>query len=194
MMKISITIMATTALAAGFWAMGHAHVMPYPIQGNPISQNINSNHKSNAVVEDSLVNDSIQVYNFNEFEPLLYSSEKKIKIINFWATWCVPCVKELPFFEEYVNANPNVEVLLVSMDFAEDVHSKLPAFIKKRGISSEVVVLDDPDANSWIDRVDPNWSGAIPFTIIFNGDKRLYFERSFESAKDLESAVNQLKK
>jgi thiol-disulfide isomerase/thioredoxin len=193
-MKTSITIMATTVLVAGFWAIGHAHVIPCTIEVNPISDNIKLNHQSNAVIEDSLVNDSIKVYNFNDFEPLLYSKEKNIKIINFWATWCVPCVKELPFFEEYANANSNVQVLLVSLDFAEDIHSKLPAFIKKRGISSEVVVLDDPNANAWIDKVDPNWSGAIPFTIIFNGDKRLYFERSFESAKDIESVVNELKK
>ena len=178
---MNITLLVTMSLAFSLLSFGNARPVEKPMD-------------KNVILEDSLVNDSIQVYNFNEFEPLLYSSEKKIKIINFWATWCVPCVKELPFFEEYAKANSNVEVLLVSLDFAEDAHTKILNFIKKRGISSEVVVLDDPNANAWIDKVDPNWSGAIPFTIIFNGDKRLYFERSFESAKDIEIAVIELKK
>ncbi|MBU2938175.1 TlpA family protein disulfide reductase [Lacinutrix sp. C3R15] len=104
--------------------------------------------------------------------------------------WCAPCVKELPYIQEYANKNPEVEVLLVSMDFPKDIDTKLKPFLKEKNISNKVVILDDPDANTWINKIDANWSGAIPFTIIFNNKKRAFFERSFASLEDLETEIN----
>ncbi len=103
--------------------------------------------------------------------------------------WCAPCVKELPYIQEYADKNPDVEVLLVSMDFIKDIDTKLKPFLKERNITSKVILLDDPDANSWIDKVNPDWSGAIPFTIIFNNKTRKFYERSFENLKDLEKQI-----
>ena len=135
-------------------------------------------------------NNEIKVYDFEALEPLLYTNSEKTYLVNFWAMWCAPCVKELPFIQEYEKNNPEVEVLLVSMDFVEDIETKLKPFLKKKGITSKVVLLDDPDANSWIDKIDPNWSGAIPFTIIFNNKNRTFHTRSFASAQDIENEVN----
>ena len=135
-------------------------------------------------------NNEIKVYDFEALEPLLYTNTEKTHIVNFWAMWCAPCVKELPFIQEYEKNNPEVEVLLVSMDFVEDIETKLKSFLKKKGITSKVVLLDDPDANTWIDKIDPNWSGAIPFTIIFNNKNRTFHTRSFTSAQDIEDEVN----
>ncbi len=132
----------------------------------------------------------IPVYNFEALKPHLYTNSDKVHIVNFWAMWCAPCVKELPILKEYEANNTNVEVLLVSLDFPENIDSKLKPFLKKKGITSNVVLLDDPDANSWIDKIDPNWSGAIPFTIIFNNENRSYHERAFENIQDLENEVN----
>lgn len=135
-------------------------------------------------------NKTIIVYNFDSLEPLLYTNSNKIHIVNFWAMWCAPCVKELPILKAYQKIHPNVEVLLVSMDFPEDIETELKPFLKEKGITSKVVMLDDPDANTWIDKIDPNWSGSIPFTIIFNSEKRSFHERDFESIEDLEQEVN----
>ncbi|WP_108803922.1 TlpA disulfide reductase family protein [Aquimarina sp. Aq107] len=132
----------------------------------------------------------IPIYDFDSLEPLLYTKTNKTHIINFWAMWCAPCVKELPVFQEYEKNNPDVEMILVSLDFPEDIETKLKPFLKKKRISSKVVLLSDPDANSWINKIDPNWSGAIPFTIIFNNQKRSYHERSFDNIKDLEKIIN----
>lgn len=140
----------------------------------------------------SNVMQDIPVYNFNELEPLLYTNSEKIQIVNFWAMWCAPCVQELPFIQEYANKHPQVEVIFVSLDFPKDIETKLKPFLQKKGITSKVVLLDDPDANSWIDKVDPNWSGALPFTIIFNNKKRTFHERIFESLQDLENEVNKI--
>ena len=132
----------------------------------------------------------IPIYNFDSLESLLHTKSEKTYVVNFWAMWCAPCVKELPFFQAYAENNPDVEVLLVSLDFPEDIESKLKPFLKKIGITTKVVLLDDPDANSWIDKIDPNWSGAIPFTIVFNNKKRSFHERAFNSLQDLENAIN----
>ena len=134
-------------------------------------------------------NTDIPVYNFDTLEPLLYTKSNKTHIINFWAMWCAPCVKELPILQEYEKNNPDVELILVSLDFPEDIETKLKPFLKKKGITSKVVLLDDPDSNSWINKIDPNWSGAIPFTIIFNNTERSFHERAFENMEDLETTI-----
>jgi thiol-disulfide isomerase/thioredoxin len=137
------------------------------------------------------LNEKIPVYNFNELEPLLYSNSEKITIVNFWAMWCAPCVKELPYLQAYANKNPETELVLVSLDFPKDIETKLKPFLKSKNISERVVILDDADSNTWIDKIDPNWSGSIPFTIIFNKDKRLFYERSFDDLKDIENEIHQ---
>ena len=133
-------------------------------------------------VEESKV-DSIDlaVYNFNELEPLLNIKDEKIYVVNFWATWCAPCVKELPYFE-IINEefkSKNVEVILVSLDFPKQYDTKLRPFIAKKNLKSKIVVLNDVDSNTWIPKVNKAWSGAIPATIIYNNSKRAFYEKTF---------------
>ena len=143
-----------------------------------------------AQTEKAEANQEIRVYDFEALEPLLYTDSGKTYIVNFWAMWCAPCVKEMPYFQEYANQHPEVELLFVSMDFPKDIETKLKPFLKKKGITAKVVLLDDPDANHWIDEIDPNWSGALPFTIIFNNKNRSFHERIFENLEELEIEVN----
>ncbi len=123
----------------------------------------------------------IPVYDFKSFKPLLSITDGKTRVINFWATWCKPCVAELPYFELINSKYPEdkVEVILVSLDLPNQVESKLIPFIKKQKIQSKVVLLDDPDANSWIPKVHKNWSGSIPATIIYKDGNVNFYERSF---------------
>ena len=108
-------------------------------------------------------------------------------VINYWATWCGPCVKELPYFEQLLNAydKDKIRVILVSLDFPKKIDSKLIPFLNKHNIQSEVVVLDDPKSNIWIDKVDPSWEGAIPVTIVYKGDKQIFWDSEFHSYEDL---------
>ena len=118
-------------------------------------------------------NEQIEVYDFAGLEPLLSAQDNTVYIINFWATWCAPCVKELPFFEK-INTeyrNKNVEVILVSLDFPHLYESKLKPFIVEHDIKSKVIALDDVDMNTWIPIVNPDWSGSIPATLIYKNDK-----------------------
>ena len=153
----------------------------------------NTNSGKNLKSNDTIgVNLEIPIYNFSEFEPLIYTKSDKTYLVNFWAMWCAPCVKELPYIEQFATQNPDVEVILVSLDFPKDIETKLKPFLKEKNINSKVVLLDDPDSNTWIDKIDPNWSGAIPFTIMFNKDERLFYERSFENLEDIENQINKL--
>ena len=115
---------------------------------------------------------------YNELKPLLNQKGDKIYVVNFWATWCAPCIKELPYFE-VLDQREDVEVLLVSLDFPKHKESRLLPFIKKNKLQAKVVLLDDADENYWINDIHPNWSGAIPATIVYNNDKRDFYERSF---------------
>ena len=123
----------------------------------------------------------VKSFNFDGLENYIKPQNDTIYIVNFWATWCKPCIEELPYFEkineEY--GSKNVKVILVSMDMSKQVLSRLIPFLEKNKIKSEVVLLNDVDADAWINKVDPSWSGALPATLIYNSKKRLFFEQSF---------------
>jgi thiol-disulfide isomerase/thioredoxin len=91
-------------------------------------------------------------------------------VINFWATWCAPCIQELHYFTELdsIRKNEKVKVILVSMDFKKDIGTKLVPFIAKRKIKTEVLVMDELYDNEWMPKVDSAWQGNIPATLILN--------------------------
>ncbi len=88
-------------------------------------------------------------------------------VVNFWATWCGPCVAELPEFNRIDSAfsKQPIKVLLVSLDFPEAWPVKLQEFLHKKQIRPEVLWLDESDANAFIPKISSTWSGAIPATL-----------------------------
>lgn len=123
----------------------------------------------------------VKVVNFEGLEDYLKADDDKTYVVNFWATWCKPCVKELPYFQALDNnyTDEQLKVVLVSLDFPEKIDDKLIPFIRKYKLIQEVILLDAPNENEWIPKVDENWSGAIPATVIFNKNKRAFYEQSF---------------
>ena len=119
---------------------------------------------------------------YTELKPLINQSDDKIYVVNFWATWCAPCIKELPYFED-LNLREDVEVLLVSLDFPKHKESRLLPFIKKNKLQSKVVLLDDADENYWINDINSDWSGALPATLIYTQKQRGFYEQSFTAPK-----------
>ena len=135
--------------------------------------------------------DLIAFKTFDELNTYIKENNSKPLVVNFWATWCAPCVKELPYFEKLNQENPNVKVILVSLDFEKQVESKLIPFLKKKKIISTSIYLADKDYNSWLPKIDKNWSGSIPATVIFNQDKKIFVEQDFSNYEELNTFVNQ---
>lgn len=139
-----------------------------------------------------ILSNNIPVYDeFAKLEPIFHQNTDTTYIINFWATWCKPCVEELPYFEKLRDAfaGQKVKVILVSLDFARQLESKLVPFSDTHQIQPQVIALTDSDFNSWIDKVSPQWSGAIPVTLIYNAQKRHFVEEQFPNYEALEKLV-----
>lgn len=138
---------------------------------------------------------SVPVVNLDQLEQRLQNGSDTTFVVNFWATWCGPCVKELPFFET-LGANGSekaIKVLLVTLDFVENLDSKVIPFIQKKELKSEVLLLDEGNPNVWIPRVSEEWSGAIPATLFVNTQKktRHFHEGSFKEG-ELETKLEEL--
>jgi thiol-disulfide isomerase/thioredoxin len=116
------------------------------------------------------------VYKINELLERI-DSEKGTVVVNFWATWCKPCIAELPAFDSLNASGKKIKVLLVSLDFKEDLNSKVNPFLKKRAIKSECLLLDEVNGNDFINKISKDWSGAIPGTLIKKGNKKKFIER-----------------
>ena len=114
-------------------------------------------------------------------------------VVNFWATWCSPCVKEIGYFEELHReyASSNVKVFLISLDFPNQIEKRVIPFLKEKDITAEVLLVTDLDYNSWIDRVDPTWSGSLPATLIYNREQRMFLEKEV-SRDELFSYLTQI--
>jgi len=124
----------------------------------------------------------VKSYSYEELKVILDQKDDKTYVVNFWATWCAPCVKELPAFEKLNSAYAakGVEVLLVSLDFPKQLKKRVLPFITKKKIQSKVVLLDNGKDDSWIKAIDSSWSGAIPATLIYNKASRKFYEKSFD--------------
>lgn len=109
-----------------------------------------------------------------DLEKILSAKEDKLLVVNFWATWCPPCVKELPYFQKVAKEYNKdiVSFLLVSIDFPSQIDSHLKPFLKKNNVALDVALMMDTDQNEWIDKVDPSWQGNIPATLMLNNTKK----------------------
>ena len=131
---------------------------------------------------------SVEVIKFPELENIINKPADKVKVINFWATWCRPCMKELPYFEAAQKERAEeLQVYLISLDDVEKLDSRVQPLVERKNMSSIVKLLDETDYNAFIDKVDPRWSGAIPATLVIFGD-----ERRFVEGEMTEEELNQL--
>jgi len=135
---------------------------------------------------------SIELIKMEDLQKVISaSSTPRIQVVNFWATWCAPCIKELPLFERLNESREDVTVSLVSVDLDLDPDTdKVHRFVARKKLKSNVYILNEEDPNTWIDKIDKNWSGAIPATLIINptNGKRKFVEKELKDG-DLETLI-----
>lgn len=150
--------------------------------------NVNSQNRPLKIYEKDSI--TIKSFDYEGIKPFLNQKNDTLYVVNFWATWCIPCIEELPHFEK-LNQKYKAEkfkMILISLDFPKMVESRLIPFIKKKNLQAEVILLNDPEANRWIEEINKEWTGAIPATIIYKNDKHTFYEQSFTET-ELESEI-----
>lgn len=137
----------------------------------------------------------VEVISFEDLSELMSSDKNTLFVFNFWATWCKPCVEEMPSFTKIADkyADEDLEIIFVSLDFFSNLEKKVIPFVKDNEIKSKVVLLNERDPNSWIPKVSEEWSGAIPGTLFINNAKniRAFHEKTF-TFEELDTIISSL--
>lgn len=129
----------------------------------------------------------LRVVQWPEVKSILQEKNDSLLILHFWATWCRPCVAELPHFEKIrkeLSGKNRIRFRYISLDLAEDKFS-VEAFAAKKLPGASVWLLDETDYNKWIHQLDEKWSGALPATLVFypSTNNRIFAEGEVNEEK-----------
>jgi thiol-disulfide isomerase/thioredoxin len=127
---------------------------------------------------------------FREVSDLFAQRNDTVYLVNFWATWCKPCLEELPLLQEVQNryADAPLRVILVSLDDKPEAIARIPDFLERRGVGLPTVVVTDRD-EEWQRELDAKWDGSLPTTFIYRDALRYVYRRNFRTLPDILDAV-----
>ena len=140
--------------------------------------------------QDKQAEGNILVYDrFDELQTRIELDTQTTWVINFWATTCPPCLKEMPHFKDLQRQylSKQVKVLLVNLDEMKDLETRVLPYIQKYKIEPEVVMLSDINYNIWTDFVDKSWYGALPATLILRNHQRAFKFGAYPTLLSIES-------
>lgn len=116
----------------------------------------------------------------DDIEQIIQKSDHPV-VISFWATWCQPCIHEIPYFQETIKKyeQEKVEFVLVSLDFKESYPAAIESFIRKRNFQANFYWLNETNADQFCPKIDPKWNGSIPATLFINNktNYRKFYDR-----------------
>jgi thiol-disulfide isomerase/thioredoxin len=144
----------------------------------------------------SLSAQDIKTVKYEHMAEIIDQKVDKLTIVNFWATWCVPCVEEIPHFVTVFNqykTPANLDIVFVSLDRAMNIKEVLE-FTKKHKMPGELLLLDDAKRfNEWIPKVHPDWQGNIPATGFYRNGTLLEFHPGALAEEELTHIIHKLK-
>lgn len=133
------------------------------------------------------------------YEPLLErftALPDQLVLVNFWATWCKPCVQELPHFRkvihEYKEQGKALHFIMVTLDTRDNLESSVLPFLKKNDYQAEHFLLDDNGRmNEWIPKINNQWEGEIPATALYKNGEQVFFKAGQLSEEELRTLLRQ---
>ena len=131
----------------------------------------------------------VEKVKFADLQKKILTADAPLTIFNFWATWCGPCIREMPHFEAY-ETNDDVKVYFVSLDFPNQF-DKVVQFLEKKGFKTEALWLDETDAEAYKPKVSKDWSGAIPATLFVAESGKTYFQENEFSKDKLDNQIKE---
>lgn len=116
-------------------------------------------------------------------------------IFNFWATFCKPCIEEIPYFQELVKKYEaaGVRLVLVNLDAPEEYPARIQTFARRFKMTAPIAYLNESNADLFCPAVDEQWSGAIPASLFVNnrtGYRKFYEDQL--SREELEEEIGRM--
>jgi thiol-disulfide isomerase/thioredoxin len=137
------------------------------------------------------LNKKVEVINFAQLQEQAESkTNDTLYVVNFWATWCKPCVQEMPFFEETATkfSSQKVKIIYMSLNSLKELPT-VEKHIETKNIQNRVFLLNAGNPNDWVDKVDKTWSGSIPATIMYKGGKKVFFKEGEFTQEEINEVI-----
>ncbi|MFT5724652.1 MAG: thiol-disulfide isomerase/thioredoxin [Bacteroidia bacterium] len=136
----------------------------------------------------------LDAVNYEALKSVIEKNDNKLYVVNFWATWCKPCMEELPHFlevDEQFSKNKNYEMILVSLDKSSNLNVGVANVVRTMAITPDVLLLDDAKRmNEWIPAINEKWSGSIPATALYKNGIQLSFKEGKLTKQELETLIH----
>ena len=108
----------------------------------------------------------------------LLKPQGKPRLVNFWATWCGPCREEFPDLVKIdTEYRGKIDFITISLDFVEEIDTTVPEFLTEMNAEMPTYLLTSADENKLIASIAKDWSGALPFTILYKQNGQVVFSR-----------------
>ena len=114
------------------------------------------------------VSPDVEVIDLKGVQRLIRYRKGKPLLLNFWATWCLPCKEEFPDLVKISQSTLHAEVIGISLDYPDEKDSKVVPFIKNQRVPFDIYIASFRKPEEFINAIDSTWNGAVPATFFYD--------------------------